>query len=192
MMKILYLSNSKFPNKYANTLQTIKTCYSLSKYTDSVYLLSRRGKKRYSRNHILNYYNIPTHSSLHLHQIKYFNFLKNLKGWNYFFNIIQVIFSLFFIILKRPSVFYSRQNVPIIFLSFFCFLFKIKILYEIHNYSDSIIDNFFDRIAVKVSNRVIFITKNLENYFIEKLSFSNKKSVIIPDGVDINQFSEKA
>ncbi|MBU0580166.1 MAG: GxxExxY protein [Candidatus Margulisbacteria bacterium] len=87
-----------------------------------------------------------------------------------------------YMLFKKADVIYSRDALPLFFLSFF----KRNLIWEIHvNRFDPIIKR-----VLKKCKSIIAITQKLKNFYITKGAKANK-ILVAPDGVDLNEFDIK-
>ena len=92
------------------------------------------------------------------------------------FSISAFLYTLF----KKSDVIYSRDELPLFFISFF----KRNIFWEAHMPRW----NFITRYVSKKCDGTIVITQGLKNFYLEN-KVDSEKIIVAPDGVDIEKFN---
>lgn len=171
-MKILYVSGSIVPSRYANSINVMKMCQGLALNGNEVTLVCTKGK---SKEDIFEYYNVANRFKV-----------KRTKNYKFsFFNrLIQSIKSS-----KGKDLIYTRWPLAAIVL---CVLTNKKIIFEHHHPSLSLLNKVCEFFLVRAKQVVhhIFITQSLENYYCEKhpkIKLKTKK--VLPDGADVGDYT---
>lgn len=177
-MKITYIANSRMPTEKAHGIQIMNMCAAFAAHGHDVTLVVPR-----RRNNIIddsfNYYGmekkfalitLPTIDLVGLGRI---GFLVESVSFS--------VCSLFFGLKNKAEIIYSRDELPLWFLSFF----RKGLVWEVHT-------NRFNSIIKQVAkaSRVIAISAGLREYFISR-GVCAENIMVAPDGVDLGEF-EKA
>ena len=170
-MKLYYIANARIPTEKAHGIQIMKMCEAFADRGVEVTLLVPR---RF--NHIkldpFEYYSVKNNF-----KIKYIFTVDTVKLGNLGFLAESFLFSGFsvlYCLTKNPDNIYSRDELPLYFLSFLGKRFH----WESHTFKNS----FVSRRVLKYSAKIITITKNL------KEKYNNKNILVSPDAVDLDFF----
>ncbi len=181
MKKILYIANHRLPTEKAYGIQISKMCesfadldyetvlvapYRISKIKDDFfeyYNVKRnfRFKKIFSPDFYL-----PGRLDRIAFQIKYF---------------ISAAILAIYALIKKADIIYSRDELPLYFLSFF----HKNLVFEIHNFSKKRV--FFYKRLKNKKIKVIAISNGIKNE-LEKNGFDSKNLLVAFDGVDLAKF----
>lgn len=176
MNKIAYIANIRLPTEKAHGLQIMKTCEALVKYGMEVELIiSNREDVPIGK--IFDYYNIKR-----IFSIKKITVPKIPISSKIGFLIYSLIFSIrsaLYILKSRPTVIYSRDILPLFFLS----NKKLRLYFEAHTGGWNIITS---KVLNKV-NGIICITNGLRNLYISH-NIDPNKITVIPDAVDLADY----
>lgn len=167
-MKFIYATSIAFSNKLANRVQVHSMAKQLQKNLGDNFVLG------------INYKNVDDKSI----NIECFNTNKSYKlAWRY----------LKFIKKNGIDYVYCREARLFFFICFFNKLFfrkKLKYIYEIHALLErGVIDSLVDKFLSKNIHKFVFVTKNLEEKYLEKYGVNKDKSMVEHDGVDLDIFN---
>ena len=175
MLNLNYIADLSVPNKSAYTVHVLKICDNFSKigYNVNIYLYSN--KKKISQNQIKSDFNLKGKPNLN------YCFEKKVKR-----NLLNNLVFGFWCKkkIKKNSLIISRSIISALIL----IIFKFKVILEIHHEMSGftkIIYNILSKSGLTKDLRFIFIHKNLQN----KFNIPRKKSIILDDGVDLDDFS---
>jgi len=175
-MKILYISNIRIPTEKAHGIQIMKMCEAFARLGQKVTLVVPRRLnpiqkdpyEYYGVEKIFNIKKIPTFDLVRFGKIGF---------------LIQSIsfakFVFIYALSAKSDIFYSRDEWPLYFLSFF----KDNIIFEGHT-------NRYNLVVKRVlrkSKKIITITQGLKDFYIKK-GIDERKIFVAPDGVDVNDF----
>ena len=176
MKKIVYIANARIPTEKAHGIQVMKMCEAFARKGTEIELVIP-----WRFNHIkedpFDYYdveklfNIKKIPSLDLVKFGKIGFLTQSIS----FSITALVYALF----ARSDAIYSRDALPLFFLSFF----KDNLFWEVHVNTYSVPVR---RIIQKVSG-IIAITKALKGFYADK-GVSENKIIVAPDAVEIQKF----
>ena len=132
--------------------------------------------------------------------IKKFNTPNNYNLFNFFL----LLFKVFFFIKKaKPDIVHAHLGLPEIISLILKTLFRLNFKFIITKHLDSFFfegsrgqNHFFngiflERIIFKISDHVIFISKNVKSYFLSKINISSKKNTVIYYGTTKKNISFK-
>ena len=184
-MKIIYIANTRLPTEMAHGLQIMKMCEAFVKNGAEVELIvplrfaiSSLGKKD-----AFEYYKIS--KTFKIKKI----FSVDLTPLNRFLGPVSSLtqalsfsfFSFFKIIFSKADIIYGRDRLDLFLLSFF----KKNIIFEIHK-----IHKKLDTGIAKRVKKIIVITQGLKKLLIKK-EIDKNKNLIVPDGIDLDDFNIK-
>lgn len=173
-MEIYYYASKKFPNDSANSVQILKTCNGIKKSGFVPNLIGFKSEIYISKSHLYKRYNI---SPINLTLLKYNN--------NYILNELNLIFDLLKNF-KKVKIVHTRG---LIFALFAKFIFRKKVVYEIHDFVKGNLFKFLLNLGIKNFDHIIVISNKLKKEFSDKYNLKNITN--LPDGVDINDFNIK-
>ena len=178
-MKIIYIANARMPTEKAHGIQIIKMCQAFSRAGLDVELVLP-----WRINHIkeesFEYYGIK----------KSFNIKKlfsiDLIHWGlpFGFWIQSVSFSVsvfIYLFFKKADFIYSRDLSPLFLLS----LFKENLIYEAHYLPGHF--GLYRGLLKRIKGLVV-ITQKLKEFY-QKKGIAQEKILVIPDGVDLDDFN---
>lgn len=198
VMKLLYITNDRIPTNWANAIQIIKTCESLSKCGLSVELVIPFQRKMYIQNtktNIWDYYDVTEkfnitriHSiNLRVYEESRF-FYRLLPAWlRYILYRIQDISFGFSTSLyapfKKADVYYSR--------SFFCLviptLLKKQVIYESHEMPRHKLSKKLSLWLFKRITGLVVVSSILKEHYIKE-GIPERKILVAENGVDLKVF----
>ena len=175
-MKLIYIANARMPTEKAHGIQIARMCEAFANNDVEVELIIPK-RLNSLKEGIFNYYGIK--NNFKIKKIPCLDLVQfgRIGFWiqSFSFSII----SFFYIIKKRADIIYSRDELPLYFLSFF----KKNIFLETHMPRW----NFLLRRILSKSKKIITITQGLKNFYI-KNGVSEDSILVAPDGVDLNSF----
>jgi glycosyltransferase involved in cell wall biosynthesis len=131
-IRLIYITDIRFPMERANAIQTINTCHSIAKKGIEVHLLVRKMDKR-SDAECLDYYGLKPISTLHLNRIratsKSLGLMKQIFLIKSFFRIIRLSLT------RKKLVYYTRDLRFAYLYSFLGWIFRAKTIFEAHTVS---------------------------------------------------------
>lgn len=206
-VRIFYFSITRFPWRYANSIQILHTTHAMAKKGNEVHLFVRKPPQEEvcSQEEILDHYGLCDSPNLNIHQVPVINVIYKAKKWTLIYYFILFLNSIPYLIFKKPSVIYTRDPLLILLYRIFGWIFGILLAYEIHIPIDvyykerkSLENNFsikgekkrailIEDGAINLSNKIVVITKKLEELYLKK-GISKEKIIVAPDGVDLRLF----
>jgi len=180
-MKIIYISNARFPTEKAHGLQIAKMCQAFGAFGIDVELILPR-RKNYIKESAFSYYGLE--ESFKIKRLLCLDLIpwdKHLGRFAFFLESFTFYFFLFFYLLfKRADVFYTREFLALPFV-----FFKRKVVLEAHTLPKHF---YFYRPCFKKTEAIVVITEKLKELFVVR-GVKERKIVVAPDGVDIQQFN---
>ena len=177
-MKILYIANARIPTEKAHGIQIIKTCEAFAELGHKVELVLPWRFNRIKEN-IFEYYNVRKNFTIK--KIPSFDLIWLGKVGFWIQSLTFAKLAAGYAFLKKTDVIYSRDELPIFYLSFF----KKNIFWETHTGRY----NFIVKQLLKRLAGIVSITEGLRNFYIKK-RIDAEKIIVAPDAVDINNFSK--
>lgn len=168
MKKVLYVSGSLLPSKYANSVHVMKMCQALAKNGVET-TLTAMGAEEVD---VFNFYDVD-----HIFKIKKTKLIKS--------NIIRFLkynWLCFQQIRRHEGTVYLRYFYPLIW----CLIFRKSIIVEFHGVSKSKIINGLFKKVFKSKNliAVVFITEKLKEIYVEQFVVPKDKCKILADCAD--------
>lgn len=175
-MKLLYIANIRIPTEKAHGIQIMKMCEAFSEQGTEVELIVPRRFNRIKDNPF-KYYGVKENFKIKkLPTIDLVNFGK-------FGFLIQAVsfakFAVLYSIFNKADVIYSRDEIPVFFIS----LFRRNIFWESHTNTY----NFFVKRFIKKIKGTVTITENLKNFYVNK-GIDSSRILVAHDAVDIKKF----
>jgi len=177
-MKILYIANARIPTEKAHGIQIIKTCEAFAEFGHKVELILPWRFNRIKEN-IFEYYNVRKNFTIK--KIPSFDLIGLGKVGFWIQSLTFAKLAACYAFFKKTDVIYSRDELPIFYLSFF----KKDIFWETHTGRY----NFFVKQLLKRRVGIVAITEGLRNFYIKK-GVDAEKIIVVPDAVDIGDFSK--
>lgn len=183
-MKIIYIADIRLPTEKAHGIQIMKMCEAFSFQGVNLELIIPKRVNPIKRNPF-KYYGVKKNFEIK----KIFSFdltffwpiLRSLSFWwqSFWFAIFSSLYTLF----KKSEFIYSRDFLPLFFLSFF----RKNIIYELHTFPKN--PFLYKKIFRKVK-KIIVITNKLKDFLIKE-GVRGDKIIVAPDGVDLKEFDIK-
>lgn len=132
--------------------------------------------------------------------IKKCNTPNNYNLFNFFFLLVSIFF---FIKKKKPDIVHAHLGLPEIISLILKTLFRLNFKFIITKHLDSFFfegsrgqNHFFngiflERIIFKISDHIIFISKNVKSYFLSKINISSVKNTVVYYGTTKKNISFK-
>ncbi|TSC93687.1 MAG: group 1 glycosyl transferase [Candidatus Berkelbacteria bacterium Licking1014_85] len=176
-MKFFYIANVRLPTEKAHGLQIMKMCESFARQGAEVELVV---PWRFNpiKEDPFDYYGIERNF-----KIRKIIALDSVKFGKIGFLIQSFSFAksiFFYMFFKNPDIIYSRDALPLFFLSFF----KKNLFWEAHAGGF----NFIVERVIKKCRGVIAISQGLKDFYISRGAIADK-ILVAPDGVDLQQFN---
>ncbi|MBI2618385.1 glycosyltransferase family 4 protein [Candidatus Kaiserbacteria bacterium] len=177
-MKILYIANIRLPTEKAHGIQIMKMCEAFAQNGAQVELVVpwRFNKIKedpfeyYKVKHVFEITRIPS-----LDTVK----LGHLGFW---IQVVSFSISMFlYVLFQKTDVVYSRDELPLWFLSFI----KKNLVWEAHTPRY----NFIIASLLKRILGLVVISGGLKNFYEEKGAVVPSRVIVERDGVDLDQFS---
>jgi len=186
MKKLLYIANLRLPTEKAYGIQIAKMCEAFAAQTNmeekmEVELVAPRRKNNIKED-FFDYYSVRKNLKFKRIWAPDFylpGFLDKIAV--FIKNTISALGLAFYAFRKKPDIIYSRDELPLYFLSFF----KNNLIFEAHRFSKS--RNSFYKRFINKNFKVVVITGKLKEDFI-KIGFKPENILLAPDGVDLAEF----
>lgn len=178
-MKLLYIANIRLPTEKAHGIQIMKMCEAFSREGMQVELVVP-WRFNYIKTNPFDYYAIENNFKI----TKIFS-LDLIKFGRIGFLIQTLSFSFFvlwYILFKKTDIIYSRDELPLWFISFF----KKKIVWEAHMPRD----NSISCSLIRRIKKIVTISQGLKDFYIKK-GTSPRQILVAHDGVDLDDFAVK-
>ncbi|MEI6296927.1 MAG: glycosyltransferase family 4 protein [bacterium] len=172
-MKLFYIANARIPTEKAHGIQIMKTCEALSKQGIEVELIVPNRDNNINEDPFY-YYKIER--NFNIKKIYSPDLVRFGKAGVLFQYLFFSWVSLFYCLKGKVDFFYSRDELPIWFLS----LFGKKVFWESHNGKW----NFLVSSIVKRASGTVTISQGIKNFFINK-GIKEDKIFVSPDAVDL-------
>lgn len=182
MQKLIYIANLRLPTEKAYGIQIAKMCEAFAILGLKVQLLVPKRKNPIGKN-IYDYYGIKNNFSIK--RVLSFDFYlpgrldKIAVVIKSYWSAIALFFNA---VLNDYDFIYSRDELPLYFLSFF----KKNLIFEAHNFSKNR-KIFYNRFR-KSNIKTVVISEGLKKEFI-KCGFSPSNILVAFDGVDLEKFN---
>ena len=176
-MELIYIANARIPTEKAHGIQIMKMCEAFADAGVAVELVLP-WRFNFVKSDPFEYYGarknfkITKLPSLDLVKFGKFGFLIQ--------SLSFACAAFWYVLLKKADVIYSRDELPLFFLSFF----KKNIVWETHSAKK----NFLVKRALDKCRAVIAITRGLKDFYVEKYGAASDKILVAPDGVDMEKF----
>ncbi|MFH0820037.1 MAG: glycosyltransferase family 4 protein [bacterium] len=184
-MKLIYLANARIPAEKAHGIQIMKTCEAFVREGVEVELvLPFRFNQKFKNIDPFSYYNLKTKFKItKLFSLDLVPLSRWFSPWGFWLQAFSfAIVSNFYLFFKRGNLIYSRDEFSLYFLSFW----QKNFVYEMHAFPESNF-YFYNRIFKK-AKKIIVITHQLKDLLI-KQGIESEKTLVAPDGVDLEQFN---
>ncbi len=178
MKKIIYIANIRLPTEKAHGIQIMKMCEAFALAGIDVELVVPRRLNSIKQNPF-EYYSVKENlkitklPTLDLVRFGKIGFLVQSVG----FAKIATLYSLF----KKSDFIYSRDELPLYFLSFF----KHNLFWETHTAKN----NFVAKRVICNSKGMIAITQGLKDFYMKTYQINKNKILIASSSIDINRFN---
>ncbi|MBU2579480.1 glycosyltransferase [Candidatus Parcubacteria bacterium] len=178
-MKLVYLTNARIPTEKAHGIQIMKMCEAFGNAGVELELVLPWRFNQIKENSF-DFYGVK--KSFKIKKIFSLDFIF-LNIPKIFFWVQSLSFSIsafFYLLFKKTDIIYSRDSFLLYLISFF----KKNLILELHYLPKHL---FLHKRVFKKAKAVIVITKQLKKSLIEK-GISENKILVAPDGVDIGKF----
>ena len=178
-MKILYIANIRLPTEKAHGVQIMKMCEAFADLGHKVELVLPWRFNPIKEN-IFEYYNVR--KNFKIKKILSFDLIWLGKVGFWIQSLTFAKLAAWYAFFKKTDAIYSRDELPIFYLSFF----KKNIFWETHTGQY----NFFVKQLLKRRVGIVAITEGLRNFYIKK-GVDSEKIIVAPDGIDLTDFLNK-
>lgn len=177
-MRITYIANIRIPTEKAHGIQIMKMCEAFANAGNEVNLVVPRRLNNINED-AFEYYDVKENFEITKLPILDLIMFGKIGFWiqSFIFAKFATIYSLF----KKADIIYSRDELPVYFLSFF----KRNLVLEVHVAKK----NFISERVFRKSLKIIAITRGLIDFYIKKYGTSKNKILWVPDAVDLKEFS---
>lgn len=175
-MEISYIANARIPTEKAHGAQIVNMCASFARAGHDVTLIVPRRFNSIKEDPFA-YYGVSKNFS-----IQKIWTIDLVQLGRVGFHLQEMLFSfatLFCVLFKKNGAVYSRDELPLVLLSFF----RKNILWEVHmpRY------NFFAQILTARARKIVSISQGLKDFYTEK-GVASEKILVAHDGVDLEKF----
>ena len=174
--KLLFISETNFPNDAANTIATLKMCSAFSKFTqtDLLTLSCKEDFKKLKKDFILS------------NKFRIISSFKKSKKINFFIRIIILFKTLKLIKRESYNYIFTRSVLISVLLSFL----KHKNILELHHPNTGFTKYFFllyQKIFKNKYQRFVLINKNIN----KELKILREKFIVLDTAIDLKNFNYK-
>lgn len=181
MKNLLYIANLRLPTEKAYGIQIVKMCEAFSMAGSRVELIVPTRHNAIQES-VFSYYNVRGNFSVQTLKTPDFYFSGAFDRIAVFIKeFISALRLMFFALNNSAEIIYSRDELPIYFLSFF----RENIVFEAHRYSQR--RAWYYRRFKNSGVKIVVISRGIREKFLE-LGFSPSQVLLAPDGVDLQQF----
>ena len=185
MKKIIYIANIRIPTERAHGIQIINMCEAFAHEVIEVELLVPWRFNDIYEDTFLYYdieknFKITKIFSLDLVQLSRVEFVQLGRVGFWIQSFSFATFSSLYVLFKKADTIYSRDELPLWFLSFF----KKNLVWEVHMPRDNVIARMLRRRIKKI----ITISQGLKDFYISK-GVPSERIFVAHDGVDLHAFS---
>lgn len=181
-MKLLYLSNLRLPTEKAYGIQIVKMCEAFAGLGLDVRLVFPYRKNTEIKKDIFDYYSVKNNFiAKRLITPDFYIFGKNDPIIVGIKNFISAAILVLYAILHKADIIYSRDEMPLYFLSFF----KNNLVFEAHRFS--LKRKFFYKRFNKKGVKVVAISKAIKTDLVSS-GYNSDKILVAHDGVDLEEF----
>lgn len=178
-MKLIYIANVRMPTEKAHGVQIVKTCEAFSlKSIDTQLIVPWRFNRL--KEDTFEYYNIR--GRFKITKIPSFDLVCFGRTGFWIQSLSFSLFVFFYLFFKKTDIIYSRDETPLFGLLFF----KKRIFWEAHTNRY----NYFVKSLIKRCAGIVAITDGLKDFYVNKGILPNK-IIVVPDGIDLADFSNK-
>jgi len=182
-MRLIYFVNARIPTEKAYGFAISKICEKFANLGYEVVLVLPKYRKK-DKEDIYKYYGIK--NNFKIKKVFNINLIGKFEFFHKFFFLLQnfsFLISSLFVKIKKDDLIYLRNIEGLLF-----WPWKTKnVFLEIHFLSKK--DKFF-LFLIKRAKKIIVITRKLKDRLID-YGISEKKILVVPDGVDLEEFSIK-
>ena len=175
-MKIIYIANARIPTEKAHGIQIMKMCEAFANAENEVELVIPRRLNNIKQNPF-EYYGTKENFKIKKLPTLDLIWFGKIGFWIQLLSFSK--FAMFYTLFKKTDLIYSRDELPLWFLSFF----RKNIVWEIHMPRD----NFISKTLVKKIKRVVTISQGLKDFYVKK-RVRPEKIIVAHDGVDLEKF----
>ncbi len=176
-MKITCIANIRIPTEKAHGIQIMKMCEAFSNAGNDVELVVPR-RLNFLKENPFEYYGVR--KNFQIIKLPTLDLVKFGKIGFWIQSISFAVLVSCYALFKKADIIYSRDELPLWFLSFF----KKNLVLEIHVAKK----NFISRRVFKKVFKIISITQGLKNFYVGNFKMDEAKIVVAPDGVDLEKF----
>jgi len=177
-MKILYIANARLPTEKAHGIQIMKTCEAFAILGHSVSLIVPR-RFNFIKDDPFEYYRVKR--NFKIIKLPTIDLVKFSKIGFWIESIVFAKMTFLYGIIHKADLIYSRDELPIFYLSFF----KKNIFWETHTGRY----NFVVKHLIKRCAGIVSITNGLKDFYV-KNGVDAEKIIVASDAVDIADFSK--
>jgi glycosyltransferase involved in cell wall biosynthesis len=173
MKKLLYLSNSIIPSRYANSVHVMKMCQAFQNNGFDVELLCYTSQRKINEE-IYEEYGISNNFKITAYYLKIFR----AKFFQFFFSILKLLMKQ-----KTNTIVYGRD----IYSLYLASLLGFDVYYESHSLPTSKLHAFVEKrvFASKYFRRMTVISDKLKNMYLNSnFRVANDKIITLHDGAD--------
>lgn len=176
MKKILYIANARIPTERAHGIQIMEMCEAFARAGAKVDLVIP-SRPNPIRDDAFVYYGVDP--IFKIKRIPTLNFFLSTKSGALIHTLSFSFTSCFYAIVHKSDIYYSRDKLTALFLSFI----KAAVFWEAHEYRN----NWLSRATARRVKGLVVITHALKKCYVEA-GISSSKIFVAPDGVDIEKF----
>lgn len=180
MKKLIYISNVRIPTEKAHGIQIMKTCEAFADIGIDVKLVAPH-RFNYIKTGPFDYYCVR--KNFKITKLPTIDFVKLGRVGFWIQSLSFAIAASLSALFKKTDIIYSREELPLFFLSFF----KKNLFWETHTGRY----NFIVKRLLRKCAGIVSITNGLKDFYINK-GINNSKILVAPDAVDLEKFAVEA
>jgi len=188
---LFYISNIRFPNEFAHSIQIAKMCAAFSKKIPTTLILPKRHNRKFTQTNLWQYYSIEKNSFKikKLFCLDLVGILPNIIA-HPILNFSFQISLLLFLAKHSADYIFIRDAVSFPMLSILKKIKKFKFIFELHGLPISKIEKFNLKIFSNSIDLLITLTKFTLKDFLANFKKAKKikKTLIAPSGIDLKDF----
>lgn len=176
-MKILYIANIRIPTEKAHGVQIMSMCEAFANAGNDVTLVVPK-RLNNTKETPFEFYDIK--ENFKIVKLPALDLIRFGKIGFLIQSVVFAKFAMIYSLFKKANLIYSRDELPLWFLSFF----KSNLVLEIHLAKK----NFVSKRVFRKVKCVIAITKKLKDFYVKEYGVDERKIFWSPDAVDLNNF----
>ncbi len=179
-MNIIYIANARIPTEKAHGIQIMKMCEAFANAGAELELVL---PWRFNpvKQDPFEYYGVR--NNFKITKIPSLDLVRFGKIGFWIQSLSFACFVFWYALFKKTDIIYSRDEVPLLFLS----LFKKNLVFEIHKLPKSHLKSF--AYLLKKTKKIISTNKWKKDFISDRFGANPDKVLVCPNGIDLKEFS---